>query len=153
MSETIDQNPAGPLAEHCPADEVAPLGGPKTVNLRRRVRSLVFAPLKLVWRLLRPLRRPLVARFDFRIVQLLGDQFQGLSTQMNRLSVQVAQAHDQHLATTRDMNVFVEGLVREIARLQAQLQALSQTYAQVLSAQSQPAPWYAAETNELTTSH
>lgn len=140
MSETIDQNPAYPA--------VAP-----AATLRRRVRSLVFTPLKLGWRLLRPLRRPLVARFDYRIVQLLGVEFQGLSTQMNRLSVQVAQAQDQQLATIREMNIFVEGLVREIARLQSQVQALSQTYAQVLSAECRPTPWYGAETNALTTSH
>ena len=153
MSEAIDQIPAGPAAAAVSIDDAPRLGQAPSGALRRRIRSLVIAPLKLVWRLLRPLRRPLVARFDYRIVQLLGVEFQGLSTQMNRLSVQVAQAQDQQLATIREMNLFVEGLVREIARVQSQVQVLSQTYAQVLSAEGRPAAWYGPESAELTTSH
>ena len=113
--------------------------------VRSTLRLICMAPLRLLWQLTRPIRRPLVARFDRRIVTLMGADFRALSEQMNCLSTQVMQSNERHLNAVREMNVFVEGLVREVARLQSQMLALSQLCAQNLSHERPPASWYEPE--------
>ena len=120
-------------------------GGARASAVRSTLRFLCVAPLRLLWQLTRPIRRPLVARFDRRIVDLMGADFRALSEQMNCLSTQVLQSNERHLNTVREMNVFVEGLVREVARLQSQMLALSQLCAQNLSHESEPPSWYEPE--------
>ena len=116
--------------------------GARAPAFRSTVRFICVAPLRLLWQLTRPIRRPLVARFDRRIVNLMGADFRALSEQMNCLSTQVMQSNERHLNAVREMNVFVEGLVREVARLQAQMLALSQLCAQNLSHERGPTSWY-----------
>lgn len=119
--------------------------GARASAVRSTLRFLCVAPLRLLWQLTRPIRRPLVARFDRRIVNLMGADFRALSEQMNCLSTQVMQSNERHLDTVREMNVFVEGLVREVARLQSQMLALSQLCAQNLSKERRPTSWYEPE--------
>lgn len=103
--------------------------------------AIARAPFKLLWRLTRPIRRPMVAKFDDRIVRLVGADFRALSEQVDRLSLQVADANSRHLDAVREMNLFVEGLVREVARMQTQILTLTQLCAQQSPGERQPAPW------------
>lgn len=64
---------------------------------------------------------------DFRQVALRAERLS--AEQSERLSQEIAavQAHyeQQHQEAMREMNLFTEGLVREIVRLQAQLEAIA----------------------------
>ncbi|HVW39601.1 MAG TPA: hypothetical protein VHB99_19925 [Pirellulales bacterium] len=90
------------------------------------LRSLSVAPLKAIWRLLKPLRQPFMSRVDQHIATVLRADLNVLSDQLNKFAVQTAQAQQQSLIAMRETNIFIEGLVREIAQLQEQVQSLSQ---------------------------
>lgn len=113
------------------------------------IKSICAAPLKLLWHATRPVRRPIVAKFDNYIVHLLGADFRALSDQLSRVSVQVAEANERHANSVRDMNVFVDGLLREVGRLQSQMLALSQICAQGRQT-GDPASWYEREPEAFT---
>lgn len=116
----------------------------------RVVLSLLWAgALKVFWRAARPVGRPVVAKLDRHFLQLLDADFQTLSEQMNRLSTQVMEANESHVNAVREMNVFVDGMLREVARLQSQVLTLSQICSQNLPADARPAPWYEREAKEL----
>jgi hypothetical protein len=143
-SEPTSKDQAAPRAstseEHRPA-----LGEAPPASSGRGVRSLLFAPLKSLWRLSRPIRQPVVSRFDQHMATVLRADLNVISDQLNRFAVQTAQAQQQSLTAMREMNIFVEGLVREIAQLQEQVQMLSQTCAQLGPASESFAPWAEGE--------
>ncbi|HEV3343442.1 MAG TPA: hypothetical protein VG125_23925 [Pirellulales bacterium] len=72
--------------------------------------------LRVVWRAARPLRRALAARFD----QHLDRHFQNWVAR-----VEQAQADQRHAAA--DMQLVADALVRELVRLQSQVQRLHET--------------------------
>ncbi len=111
--------------------------------------SLWAGVLKVFWRATRSVRRPVVAKLDRHVLQLLHADFQTLSEQLNHLSAQVTEANASHVNAVREMNVFVDGMLREVARLQSQVLTLSQICSQNLPADARPAPWYDHETEEL----
>lgn len=130
MSEATDQ-PAtlqGLQASAGDACSTMPGGDPSSLS-GRGIRAISIAPLKAIWRLLKPLGQPVVSRVDQHIAAVLRADLNVLSDQLNKFAVQTAQAQQQSLMAMREMNIFVEGLVREIAQLQEQVQALSQNCA------------------------
>lgn len=129
MSIAIDRNSARLDSELVHSDQRP--RGPCAATRRRNVRSLALAPLKAAWRLLKPIREPLVVRFDRHIAGVLHADVSVLSDQFDQFAAQTAEAQQQSLAAMRETNLFVDGLVREIAQLQEQVQTLSQTCAQL----------------------
>lgn len=127
MSIAINRNPNPIRREPTPRDWDSP--GPRKAAQsmpRRSVRSLALVPLKSAWRLLKPIRAPLAARFDQRVATVLHAQLSVLSDEIREFAAQTAEAQRQSLAAIRETNLFVDGLVREIAQLQEQVQTLSQ---------------------------
>lgn len=90
-----------------------------------------------MWAKTRPWRARALAQLHAHIVLALAEDFRQVALraerlaaeQGERLSQQIAavQAHyeEQHQEAMHEMNLFTEGLVREMVRLQAQLEALS----------------------------
>ena len=133
MSIAIDRNPNRRRTEPSPCDWDSPFPCKAPAPAPRRVRSLALAPLKAAWRLLKPIRARLAARFDRRVATVLHAQLSVLSDQIREFAGQTAEAQRQSLAATRETNLFVDGLVREIAQMQEQVQTLSQACAQLAS--------------------
>ena len=142
MTLALNQNPASAARFAAASDGGAAAPGERPAATERRIRSFALAPLKAVWRLLRPLRQPVVSRVDQHIAAVLRADLNVISDQLNQFAVQTAQAQQQSLIAMREMNLFVEGLVREIAQLQEQVQTLSQACAQLApAAAGRFAPW------------
>ena len=78
-----------------------------------------------------PLRRPVLSRVDQHIARVLRADLNVLSDQLNRFAVQTAEAQQQSLLAIREMNIFIDGLLREMAQLQEQIQTLSLTCSQL----------------------
>lgn len=90
-----------------------------------------------LWAKTRPWRNRALAQLHAHIVFALAEDFRQVTLraerlaaeQSGRLSQEIAavQAHyeRQHQEAMREMNLFTEGLVREIVRLQAQLEAIA----------------------------
>lgn len=132
MSIVIDRNPNRLRCGPPPCD----WDSPRPCNVappaaRRSFRSLALTPLKSAWRLIKPIRDPLIARFDRRVATVLHAQLSVLSRQIGEFAAQTAETQRQSLAAMRETNLFVDGLVREIAQLQEQVQALSHACAQL----------------------
>ncbi len=99
----------------------------------KRIFALVF---KFFWRLSSPIRKPLLARFDARVSRLVSDTVnarmmptlvEALASSGHRLerierSIAGADRAASHLA--EEVDLVLNGLSREIFRLQAQLELL-----------------------------
>ncbi|HUY90535.1 MAG TPA: hypothetical protein VMV10_17490 [Pirellulales bacterium] len=132
MSIVIDRNLARRSPEPAPSEQRPPGACEATQPApRRSFRSLSLSPLKAAWRLFKPIREPLVVRFDRHVAGVLHADLSVLSAQFAQFAAQTAEAQQQSLAAMRETNIFVDGLVREIAQLQEQVQTLSQTCAQL----------------------
>jgi len=142
MSLATDQSPTlqGLRATACDACLTKPGGAPPSVS-GRGIRSLTIAPLKAIWRLLKPIRQPVMSRVDQHIATVLRADLNVLSDQLNKFAVQTAQAQQQSLIAMRETNIFIEGLVREVAQLQEQVQTLSQACTQLAVSAGPFTPW------------
>jgi hypothetical protein len=107
--------------------------------------------LKAIWRLLKPIRQPVMSRVDQHIATVLRADLNVLSDQLNKFAVQTAQAQQQSLIAMRETNIFIEGLVREVAQLQEQVQSMSQTCAQLAVSTGPYAPWAERDSDRLAT--
>ena len=152
MSVATDQGPTRQALRATANDACSAIreGAPSFLS-GRGIRSISLAPLKAIWRLLRPIRRPIVSRVDQHIATVLRADLNVLSDQLNKFAVQTAQAQQQSLIAMRETNIFIEGLVREVAQLQEQVQTLSQTCAQLALSAGPFAPW-ADRDRQATTS-
>lgn len=111
--------------------------------------SLWTTLLRPIWRMTRAVRRPVVAKLDNHVTQLLSPDFRTLFEQLNKLSVQIAEANERQVTTLREMNVFVDGMLREVARLQSQMVSLSQLCSQNLAQDCGPPPWREQDAEEF----
>ena len=71
------------------------------------MKRLFKQPARILWRITGPLRRPLIRKFDRHLLQLFG-------------SVAV------HCNAPADLELTLSSVVRELARLQLQVEALQQ---------------------------
>ncbi len=76
--------------------------------MRQRIKSV----LRRLWRLASPLRRPIVRKFDAYLVERLQRQIKPL-----------AQVVAEQLVQLRELNLCAENTIRELIRLQMQLEA------------------------------
>lgn len=152
MSIATDQFQTRPASRVAASDTCLsrPRGAPPSLA-GRGIRSLSAATLKAIWRLLKPIRQPVMSRVDQHIAMVLRADLNVLSDQLNKFAVQTAQAQQQSLIAMRETNIFIEGLVREVAQLQEQVQTLSQTCAQLALSAGPFAPW-ADRDRQATTS-
>lgn len=100
------------------------------------MKSWTRAFAKLLWRLAAPLHRPLLRRFDNYLSSRLARELAcWLAQPLRELSSQTTTAHAQHLEHVRDLNqtlrdaftdqsLFAESIVRELVRLQMQVESL-----------------------------
>lgn len=112
--------------------------------MKRWVRGIPGAILKPFWRLSGPVRRPLARKFDARIHRIVEQSIAVALVEPNaRLgaacaalgrieeSVNVGRHVVEH--QNSDANLLLDGMIREVARLQMQIEALRESveYAQV----------------------
>lgn len=104
----------------------------------KRLLKLVLRPF---WRLTQPIRTPLMARFDDRVSRLvsgtvnarmLPDLIEPLAVALRRLERiedSLARADRSAMALSEEVDLVLNGVSREIFRLQAQLEHLQTTLA------------------------
>ena len=92
--------------------------------------------LKRAWRLAAPLRRPLVRRIDARISMLVSNTVNSrilpelvpplglILERLERIELTLARADGATAAMTEEIDLVLNGLSREIFRLQVQVEAL-----------------------------
>jgi len=92
------------------------------------VNSWIKAPLKILWRLLAPVRRPLLRKLDQRIaavvLRALADRHHELLGQILDSRKLSAAAEDRQQTILAELNMLAESIVRELMRLQRQMEAI-----------------------------
>jgi uncharacterized protein YhaN len=108
--------------------------------MKRRIRAI----LKPIWRMTQPLRQPLSARLTAHVTRGVQEPLRGVyehlevaNAALQRMEhpqgtirtiereIQISRAHSGALAS--DANLLLDSLVRELARLQRQIEALQQS--------------------------
>jgi len=103
--------------------------------MNRWIKAPLKAILKPLWRLSAPVRRPLLRKFDEHLAHALAQNLIGPSARLEATHAAVAGALvrlegslqvGRHVVEHQnaDANLLLDGLVREVARLQLQIEAL-----------------------------
>ncbi len=104
----------------------------------KRLLKLVLKPL---WRLTRPFRAPLVSRFDDRVSRLVSNSVNArmlpelieplavILRRLERIEDSLARADRTAMALSEEVDLVLNGVSREIFRLQAQVEHLQTTLA------------------------
>lgn len=103
--------------------------------MRRWIRAIPAALLKPFWRLSGPVRRPLAHKFDGRIHKIVDQslavalatpnvRLEAICSALGRIeeSVNIGRHTVEH--QNSDANLLLDGMIREVARLQMQIEAL-----------------------------
>jgi hypothetical protein len=102
----------------------------------KRIIALVYAGL---WRMTAPVRRPIAARFDSRISRVVSntvntrmmpslmDGLDLIGLRLARMESNLERAERAATHMTEEIDVVLNGLSREIFRLQAQVEVLQKT--------------------------
>ena len=97
--------------------------------------------LKPIWRMTRPIRTPILARFDARVSLLVSNSVNArmlpeliepltiVLRRLERIEDSLARADRSAMALSQEVDLVLNGVSREIFRLQAQLEHLQTTLA------------------------
>lgn len=99
--------------------------------MTRVIETLLKAPARLFWRLARPVRRALMQRLNAHLAHVVAEGLAGPSARLDAVTAALGRIEEsvnvgRHVAEhqSADANLLLDGLVREVARLQMQIEAL-----------------------------
>lgn len=102
------------------------------------MKTWLMRPWKALWKSMAAVRRPLIRKFDNHIRHQISAALDGPSQE---LTAAVRQAMAQHREALEEINLFNESIVREVVRMQNQLEHVQSAIADLSDsgAQNQPA--------------
>jgi hypothetical protein len=108
------------------------------------VKRLLKKAVRPLWRLTAPIRRPIARRLDARVQQMISlalrqevlpsiqASLDASAHAMGRLEASIGAANHSALTLATDMDLMLGSVIREIARLQVQVDAIDDTLAHIL---------------------
>lgn len=109
------------------------------------LKRLVKRALKPVWRLSAPIRRPILRKLDAKIHYMVATSIRtevlptieaslaSSARVLERLEASVGAANHTAQAMSCDMDLMLGSVIREVARLQAQVDALDEAFGRAVS--------------------
>jgi|GEM_PF-7069804 len=105
--------------------------------MKRQIKRMLKPVARMLWRGTSPIRRPLVRKFNNKVGTLMHEQISSISSMQDRLSrdIHAALEHHRHYheqkarevqPVIQELNLVLDGVVRELTRLQNQVEILHQ---------------------------